>query len=170
MLLSTPPFDPNFTARSFSLVDVVSGEKLDFDPAKSNEPFVIAFICNHCPYVIALIDKFVKIADSLKEHGIETYAVMSNNYALYSADNPENMKVFAEKYKFGFPYLIDEDQLEARYYGAVCTPDFFSFGADGKMQYRGSIDGLENTMLELKEHGQTSAVQVPSQGCSIKWK
>lgn len=170
MLLSTPACDTNFKAPSFSLQDVISGEIISFDPTQNSKPFVIAFICNHCPYVMAIVDQLAATANELQEQDIQVFAVMSNNYALFEDDSPENMKLFAEKHNFSFPYLVDEDQSVAQSYGAVCTPDFFGFTNSGELRYRGRIEEVKDAMLHIKETSEAPKDQRPSQGCSIKWK
>lgn len=144
------------------------------------------FICNHCPYVVAVIERLVEDAVILQNAGIGVAAVMPNDVVNYPADSPANMEKFAAHYGFSFPYLYDETQQVARDYGAQCTPDFFGFNARGELQYRGRIDEyrpgatqqqiaqrvpeLRNAMLTIVETGQGPREQFPSAGCSIKWK
>ena len=170
MLLSTPQCDQSFTAPNFSLPDVISGKSVSLNDSDLSNGFVISFICNHCPYVQAAIEQFVKTAAALKEQDIPVFAIMSNNYASVEDDSPERMKEFANLHNFSFPYLVDEDQSVAKAYGAVCTPDFFGFNNERSMHYRGNIEGLGTAMLEIKETGKGPTEQVCSQGCSIKWK
>jgi peroxiredoxin len=144
---------------------------------------VVAFICNHCPYVKAVIQRIVADANDLKAEGIGFVAINSNDAATYPEDSFGNMKLFAAAHHFTFPYLHDEDQAAARSYGAVCTPDFFGFNRDLRLQYRGRLDasrnqtGMGNLRRDLFEamkqvartgHGPTD--QIASIGCSIKWK
>ena len=144
---------------------------------------VVAFICNHCPYVKAVISRIVRDATDLKPHGIGFVAVSSNDADAYPDDSFANMKLFAERHGFGFPYLHDEDQSVARVYGAACTPDFFGFNADLKLQYRGRLDAsrreenapglrrdLFEAMVEVARTGDGPRDQIQSIGCSIKWK
>lgn len=144
---------------------------------------VVAFICNHCPYVKAIIERFVKDAAALQAEGIGVVAIMPNDTAAYPEDSFENMKKFAATHGFSFPYLIDETQDVAKAYGAVCTPDLFGFDSDGVLQYRGRLDSAgpkpadEKTVRELLEAmrgvaGGTGVAekQSPSMGCSIKWR
>jgi len=143
---------------------------------------LIAFICNHCPYVQAIAERFTKDAKELMDNGINVLAVMSNDYQHVPADSPANMKQFAERYGFPFPYLVDEDQAVGKAYGAVCTPDFFGFNKNGELQYRGRLDDaktgdpanrtreLVNTMRQIAETGDGPRQQTPSIGCSIKWR
>jgi hypothetical protein len=140
------------------------------------------FICNHCPYVKALIDKIVRDMGELARHGVGSIAVMSNDPTEYAEDSFDNMKEWATRYRFPFPYVIDETQDVARAYGAVCTPDFFGFDKDLKLAYRGRLDAsgrssdpeaereLYKAMLDVTQTGRAPAVQHPSVGCSIKWK
>jgi len=140
---------------------------------------LIMFICNHCPYVMAVLDRIVRDAEDLKELGIGVAAISSNDAEAYPQDG------FDEMTKFGlpFPYLYDEDQSVARAYDAVCTPDFFGFDAEGGLQYRGRLDAsrkeagppdlrrdLYEAMKQVAETGRGPEEQVPSMGCSIKWK
>ncbi len=170
MLLSTPSVDREFKAPNWNLDDLVFSEKVNLEDEDTSRGFVVAFICNHCPYVIGSIEKFVETVISLQEEGIQVYAIMSNNYEFYTSDGPEFMKEFAKEHGFTFPYLLDKDQSVAKEYGAVCTPDIFGFNAEGFMQYRGNVDGLRDAMLKIKETGDGPEEQSASSGCSIKWK
>ena len=153
-----------------------------FDCAGENG-LVVAFICNHCPYVLAVIDRIVRDAGDLKEKGIGFVAICSNDAATYPADSFENMAVFARERGLTFPYLHDADQAVARAYDAVCTPDFFGFNGRLELQYRGRIDAarpkdnpsglrreLYEAMTEVARTGEGPREQIPSVGCSIKWK
>lgn len=143
---------------------------------------VVMFICNHCPYVKAVIDKIVRDMGELGQHGVGSIAVMSNDPADYPEDSFDNMKRVADQHRFSFPYVIDETQDVARAYGAVCTPDFFGFDRDLKLVYRGRLDAsgrspdpaahreLFAAMIDVANTGRAPAVQHPSVGCSIKWK
>ena len=144
---------------------------------------LIMFICNHCPYVLAVIDRIVRDARDLQALGVGIAAICSNDAATYPADSFPNMKRLAEEQGFTFPYLHDEDQSVARAYDAACTPDFFGFNADLGLQYRGRLDAsraragpetlprdLYDAMKQVTETGQGPRDQIPSMGCSIKWK
>lgn len=144
---------------------------------------VVAFICNHCPYVKAVIGRIVRDAADLKEHGVGFVAISSNDADTYPADSFPEMKLFATRNGFGFPYLYDEDQTVARSYGAACTPDFFGFNAELELQYRGRLDAsrkeadqpglrrdLYEAMIEIARTGEGPREQIASIGCSIKWK
>ncbi|MCX8280166.1 thioredoxin family protein [Phyllobacterium sp. 0TCS1.6C] len=144
---------------------------------------VVAFICNHCPYVKAIIQRIVRDAEELAPIGIGFVAVNSNDAEAYPDDSYENMRRFAEDNRLPFPYLHDADQTVARAYGAVCTPDFFCFNSRGELQYRGRLDAsrkekdqpglrrdLFEAMLQIAETGEGPREQVASVGCSIKWR
>jgi peroxiredoxin len=143
---------------------------------------VIVFICNHCPYVKAVIDRLAEDARALMAEGIGFAAICSNDAETYPEDSFDNMKRFAEAHDFPFPYLHDEDQSAARAFGAVCTPDFFGYDAQRTLRYRGRLDEGRttpppaNARRELVEamraiaRGEAPGEQTPSIGCSIKWK
>ena len=180
MLLDTPVADIGWKAAPFTLKDP-DGNTYSLDDLKGENGTLVAFICNHCPYVQAIIDRFVADANVLKSEGINVVAISSNDYRYVPADSPPMMKSFAKRHNFSFPYLVDEDQSVGRSYGAVCTPDFFGFNADGELQYRGRLDDarmgdasnrtpeLLNAMRQIAETGKGPAEQIPSIGCSIKW-
>ncbi len=154
-----------------------------FDEIKGERGTLIMFICNHCPYVIAVIDRIVRDARDLQAKGIGVAAICSNDATMYPADSFENMQKMAEDQGFTFPYLHDEDQSVARAFDAACTPDFFGFNAAMGLQYRGRLDAsraqpapldarrdLFEAMAQISQTGQGPKEQVPSMGCSIKWK
>ena len=169
-------------APDFNLLNV--NEKiLSLEDISGSNGTVIAFICNHCPYVLKIIERFIKEANELKKISINTAAIMSNDVAQYPEDSFENMKIFAKKYKFNFPYLFDETQQVAKKYQALCTPDIFGFNNKNILCYRGRIDSgvmnsdnsnvdreLFNAMIKIKNEGQGPIKQYNSFGCSIKWK
>ena len=143
---------------------------------------IIMFICNHCPYVKAIIKDLVNDTNNLIKLGINSVAIMSNDTKNYPEDSFENMKLFAEENSFNFPYLIDETQEVAKKYGAVCTPDFFGYNGKNELQYRGRIRELKelrpmrsgsselwNAMKMISETQKGPKVQIPSMGCNIKW-
>ncbi len=143
---------------------------------------VIMFICNHCPYVKAIIEDLVKDTNDLINFGIKAVAIMSNDTKNYPEDSFENMKLFSKKYNFSFPYLIDETQEIAKKYGAVCTPDFFGYNSKLELQYRGRIrelkelkpvrkgeSDLKRAMQIISETQTGPKEQIPSMGCNIKW-
>jgi peroxiredoxin len=151
--------------------------------ARGPKGTLVMFICNHCPYVQAVLDDIVRDARELEAHGVRSIAIMPNDTGAYPADAFENMKRLAQEKKLAFPYLIDRSQEVARTYGAVCTPDFFGFNADLELQYRGRIyevrhvrrvpgSGRElfDAMVQITQTGKAPVDQVPSMGCSIKWR
>ena len=175
VVLDTPPAEfrlPATDGKTYALDDVV-GEK----------GTVVVFICNHCPYVKAVIDRMVSDARVLMSESVGFAAICSNDATSYPEDSFENMKSFAEAHDFPFPYLHDETQAVARAYGAVCTPDFFGYDAARKLKYRGRLDEgratppragapreLVEAMRAVATTGLAPADQKPSIGCSIKWK
>ena len=179
--LETPNVNLGWKAAPFSLKSV-DGKTYSLSDVKGSKGLLIAFICNHCPYVKATIDRIVHDAAELKMADIGTIAIMSNDTSSYPDDSYENMQKFAKERSITFPYVIDETQETARAYGAVCTPDFFGFNAKLELQYRGRLDEswqltipspkreLLLAMKEIAERGKTDAPQSPSIGCSIKWK
>lgn len=143
---------------------------------------LVMFICNHCPYVKAVLDKLVRDAFDLKASGIGTVAICSNDAADYPEDSFANMRALADRMRFPFPYLWDKTQAVAKAYGAQCTPDFYGFNASLGLQYRGRLDDagravkpdapreLYTAMVQIARTGEGPRVQTPSIGCSIKWK
>lgn len=180
MLLDTPICDFGWKAPDFTL-KTPDGAAHQMT-AHIGRGILIAFICNHCPYVQAIADRLAADARTLQENGIGVLAVMSNDYHAYPADGPEEMLAFAALHGFDFPYLIDEYQSTARAYDAVCTPDFFGFNAQGELQYRGRFDDVQmgdasnrtpemlGAMLQIAETGEGPREQTASMGCSIKWR
>ncbi|WP_292747526.1 thioredoxin family protein, partial [Methylophaga sp. UBA3191] len=141
------------------------------------------FICNHCPYVKAIMDRLIRDTNELKQLGINSVAISANDVADYPEDSFDNMKTVAEQNGFSFPYLYDESQEVAQAYGAVCTPDFFGYNKDLKLQYRGRLDAsrkeaapadvrrdLYEAMKQVAQTGHGPEQQIPSMGCSIKWR
>ena len=158
--------------RTHSLADV-----------KGDKGTLVMFICNHCPYVIAVIERLNADCRALTEAGIGCVAIMSNDTVAYPDDSFENMQAFAKNHDLAFPYVIDETQEVARAYGAVCTPDLFGFDGDGALQYRGRVDSagarppsgdekreLREAMLQVARTGKGPEGQFPAVGCSIKWR
>ncbi len=144
---------------------------------------LVIFICNHCPYVQAVIDRIARDARDLREFGIATVAISANDVQDYPQDGPDHMKAEALRHGFTFPYLYDEDQSVARAFGASCTPDFFGYNASGALQYRGRLDAsgrlpappdsrreLYEAMALIAQTQTGPREQIPSIGCSIKWK
>jgi peroxiredoxin len=181
MLLDTPICDFGWQAPDFTLKNAY-GERFSMREHLGDKGLLIAFICNHCPYVQRIGQRLAEDAKLLMAEGINVLAVMSNDYQLVEADSPENMKQFAKEFGFTFPYLVDEDQSVGKLYGAICTPDFFGFNSQGELQYRGRLDDarmgdasnrvpeLVNAMRMIVETGKGPKTQSPSMGCSIKWR
>lgn len=181
MLLDTPICNFGWKAPDFTLQDP-NGNSYTMSEQLGDKGLLIAFICNHCPYVQAIADRFAHDTRELMEDDINVLAVMSNDYRNVPADSPANMKLFADQHGFGFPYLVDEDQSVGKAYDAVCTPDFFGFNKDGELQYRGRLDDakmgdpanrsreLVDAMRQIAETGHGPQQQSPSMGCSIKWR
>lgn len=178
--LETPICDFGAKPEEFSLMGV-DGNIRKLDHCMGENGLLVMFICNHCPYVKAVIDRIVKDVEELKEYGVGSVAIMSNDSVDYPEDSFENMKIFAEQHVFGFPYLIDADQTIAKAYGAVCTPDFFGYNKQHQLQYRGRLDEsrkeivkgakreLFDSMKQIARTGHGPKHQIPSIGCSIKW-
>jgi peroxiredoxin len=164
------------------LLPATDGRSYGLHDIKGQNGTLIVFICNHCPYVKAVIDRLARDAAELAGLGIGTAAISSNDAVAYPEDSFDNMKRFAAEHRLPFPYLYDESQDVARAHGAVCTPDFFGFNADLGLQYRGRLDesrkqgspgarrDLFEAMKQVAQTGQGPREQVPSIGCSIKWK
>lgn len=180
-LLETPDVNFGWQAADFTLKDP-SGSAYSMADTLGEEGLLIAFVCNHCPYVKAIADRMAEDFATLQDAGIGVLAVMSNDYRMVPSDSPENMAKFAAQYGWTFPYLVDEDQSVGKTYGAVCTPDFFGFNGQGRLQYRGRLDSagmgdpagrtreLVDAMLQIAETGEGPEQQNPSMGCSIKWR
>ena len=144
--------------------------------------FLVMFICNHCPYVKAVIKDIVSDCRLMEKEGLKSIAIMSNDTKNYPEDSFENMISFSKKHKFTFPYLLDETQEVAKKYGAVCTPDFFGYNNKLELQYRGRIRELKDlkpvsnsesdllkAMRLIIKTGKGPKNQIPSMGCNIKW-
>ncbi len=180
--LETPVCDFGRPAFGFSLPGV-DGRTWTLEQCRGEKGLLVMFICNHCPYVKAVRDRIVRDAAELKTLGINSVAIMSNDAAEYEEDSFDNMRRIAEKFRFPFPYLYDETQEIAKAYDAICTPDFFGYNADLLLQYRGRLDesrkeaaasgvprDLFEAMKQVAETGKGPEVQIPSIGCSIKWR
>jgi len=181
MLLDTPTAEIGWNAKAFELSDP-NGKTYKSSLLQGENGLLIAFICNHCPYVIKTINRLVSDAQLLQAEGINVVAINSNDYRYVPADSPAMMQQFSTRHGLTFPYLVDEDQSVAKMYGAVCTPDFFGFNSDGELQYRGRLDDammgdpakrkteLLDAMQQIAKTGQGPSTQHSSMGCSIKWK
>jgi peroxiredoxin len=184
-LLHTPAADLEFKATNFALKNI-DGKMLGLDDVRGPNGTIIAFICNHCPYVMAIITRMVEDFKTLQALGIGCAAIMPNDTTAYPADSFENMQKFSKEHGFTFPYLIDETQSIAKAYGAVCTPDLFGFDTNDTLRYRGRLDSaglneakpdtvreLRNAMQAIAENSNPQTPQTPqtpSMGCSIKWR
>jgi peroxiredoxin len=181
MAASSPLCDFGWKAPHFTLPGT-DGRSYSLEQVKGRHGTLIAFICNHCPYVKSAIGRLVRDARDLSLLGINTVAINANDSAQYPEDGFEPMKAFAREHHLPFPYLHDETQVVARGYGAVCTPDFFGFNAHLELQYRGRLDAsrkdlvpdarrdLYEAMKMVAETGQGPREQIASMGCSIKWR
>lgn len=159
------------------------GKRYSLASCRGPNGLLVMFICNHCPYVKAIIDRLLRDCRELAGHGIGCVAIMSNDVAEYPEDAPDRMRQWAAELAFPFPYLYDESQQVARAYGAVCTPDFFGYNARLELQYRGRLDAsgrnpgppearreLFEALREIATTGHGPATQTASIGCSIKWR
>jgi peroxiredoxin len=179
--LTTPTGQLGWLAAPFDLPGT-DGRRHTLASVRGANGTVVMFICNHCPYVKAVAAKIVRDMAELRQHGVGSIAIMSNDATAYPEDSFDNMKSFAAQHAFMLPYVIDATQDVARTFGAVCTPDFFGFDRDLKLAYRGRLDAsgrssdptasreLFAAMLEVARAGKPSDIQHPSVGCSIKWK
>jgi len=177
----TPVCDFGLAAPDFRLPGV-DGKTHGLQDVRGPRGLLVMFICNHCPYVQAVRDRIVRDAQELKDHGIHAVAISSNDPTDYPEDSFDTMKKVAAEFRFPFPYLYDETQATAKAFGAVCTPDFFGYNADLKLQYRGRLDAsrkeaapdarrdLFEAMKQVARTGQGPKHQIPGMGCSIKWK
>jgi len=182
-MAATPPVcDFGIQAPDFDLPDT-NGNRHTRDSLMGEKGLVLMYICNHCPYVIAIASKLVRDGKALQKMGFGVAAICANDAEAYPEDSFENMVVFAKENGFTFPYLHDESQDVAKAYGAVCTPDFFGYNAKGELQFRGRLDGsgrnpspedepreMIDAMKLVAQTGEGPRAQTPSMGCSIKWK
>ena len=182
MAITTPICNFGEKSHDFNLQSI-DNKFINLNDIKGKNGYLIMFICNHCPYVQAIINFLVDDAKYLETIGIKSVAIMSNDTKNYPEDSFENMIEFANKNQFSFPYLVDETQEIARTYDAVCTPDFFGYNKSLELQYRGRLRELKNlipvregesdllkAMKQIAETGKGPENQTPSAGCSIKWK
>ncbi len=182
MPIQTPICDFGQKAHEFQLKST-SNEILSLKNSKGSKGTLLMFICNHCPYVKAVIKDIVEDCKKLEKFGVNSIAICSNDSVNYPEDSFENMKKFEKENNFNFPYLHDETQKIAKIYDAVCTPDFFGYNKNLELQYRGRIRELKNlvpvrndesdlfkAMKQIAETQKGPENQIPSAGCSIKWK
>jgi peroxiredoxin len=178
--ISPPVCDFGWQAPDFSLKNI-DGTILTKDLLMGKNGLLVMFICNHCPYVKAILPRLIADVAELKMLGVNTVAIMSNDPTDYPEDSFENMQIISNEMNFPFAYLIDPTQEVAKAYDAVCTPDFFGFNNQFELQYRGRFDesrketapnssrDLFHAMKQVAETGQGPKEQVQSIGCSIKW-
>jgi peroxiredoxin len=170
-------------APSFRLLDTTNDKPVAFSDFTASKAILVAFICNHCPYVKHILDGFVAFAREYSARGLAVIAISSNDVSAYPADAPGEMAKLAQAKNFTFPYLYDESQAVARSYDAACTPDFFLFDSDRRLVYRGQFDGSRpgspQSVTGADMRAAADAVlggrplpdkQIPSIGCGIKWK
>ena len=182
MAMETPVCDFGWKALDFSLKGT-DAKTYTLEDIRGPRGTLVMFICNHCPYVKAILDRLVRDAKELQDSGIGVIAIMANDPNEYAEDSFDNMAVVAGDNGFAFPYVIDETQDVARAYDARCTPDFFGFNAELELQYRGRLDAsgkeaaatdarreLFEAMAQVAETGKGPAQQTASIGCSIKWR
>jgi peroxiredoxin len=183
MMAATPPIcDFGWKAVDFTL-PATDGKTYSLSDIAGPQGTLVMFICNHCPYVLGILDRLNDEMLALQAMGIGVAAICSNDATSHPADSFPKMKELAEAQGFAFPYLRDEDQSVARAYDAICTPDFFGFNSALELQYRGRLDSsgrnasgpdtrrdLYNAMRQIAETGHGPKDQVSSMGCSIKWK
>ena len=180
-LTKTPICNFGEKAKDFNLTSI-QNKKVSLNEIKGDKGTLIMFICNHCPYVKAIIKDIAEDTKFLENIGVKSVAIMSNDVKNYPEDSFENMISFSKLHNFSFPYLIDESQKVAKEYGAVCTPDFFGYNKNLELQYRGRIRELKNlkpiqdgesellkAMKMIAKTGKGPKEQFPSMGCSIKW-
>jgi peroxiredoxin len=180
--METPVCDFGWQAPDFDLPGT-DGKRYSLKDATGPNGLLVMFICNHCPYVKAVIQRIVRDVSDLKTLGVGAIAIMSNDPTEYPEDSFESMKQIAAELNFPMPYVIDESQEVAKAWGAVCTPDFFGFNGKLELQYRGRLDesrketapegvrrDLFEAMKQVAETGRGPAEQIPSMGCSIKWR
>ena len=180
--LTTPVCDFGWKAPDFDLPGV-DGKRYRLADVVGPNGLLVMFICNHCPYVKAVRQRIVRDAKELAQHGIHCVAISANDATHFPEDSFENMQRIAVEWDLPFPYLFDESQAVAKTYGAVCTPDFFGFNGQLELQYRGRLDesrketapdnvrrDLFEAMRQVAKTGHGPADQIPSMGCSIKWK
>lgn len=183
MALAVPPVcDFAWPAPAFDLPGT-DGQRHTLASARGTRGLLVMFICNHCPYVKAILPRLLRDCRDLAAEGVGSIAIMANDPTDYPEDSWDNMARLAREMDFPFPYVLDASQAVARAYGAVCTPDFFGFNADLQLQYRGRLDAsaretappdarreLFEAMVAIARTGRGPEQQTPSMGCSIKWR
>ncbi len=170
------------SAPDFTLPEPMTGNQVSLSD-QHGKPLLVVFSCNHCPYVLHIIDSFVSLANVVRRRGIAVVMISSNDVTGYPQDGPLKMADFARDHGFEFPYLYDESQQIATAYQAACTPDFFLFDAAHQLAYRGQFDGSRPGNQEPVDGSDLQAAvdavlagdavtdaQIPSVGCNIKWR
>jgi thiol-disulfide isomerase/thioredoxin len=171
------------TAPSFNLIDVVTEKNVSLNDVRGEHGTLIIFMCNHCPFVVHIMEKLVELCAETQEKGMGVVAISSNDVMNYPIDSPGNMAILAKELEFSFPYLYDETQEVAKVYDAACTPDFYVFNKEDKLVYRGRMDesrpgnsipvtgnDLRSAIDASINESKILEVQYPSMGCNIKWK
>jgi len=181
VLLKSNPGEIGSSIIDFELKGV-DGKIYSLDSFASKSVIVLIFMCNHCPYVQAVIERFVKLQSGFKDKGVQFIGISSNDIETYPEDSFENMKIFSKERNINFPYLIDETQSVAKNYDAVCTPDIYVYDKSRHLKYRGRLDDnwkeedkvvrkdLESAIVSVLMDKEITFEQIPSMGCSIKWK
>ncbi|HHX89133.1 MAG TPA: thioredoxin family protein [Paracoccus sp.] len=182
-MAASPPIDEFGWKAPLFRLPTTDGRTLSYIDVAGPKGTLVMFLCNHCPYVLALLDRICRDARDLHALGVGVAAICSNDAIAWPQDSFANMQELARDHALPFPYLHDESQSVARAYGAACTPDFFGFNAGGELQYRGRLDAdgrntprpgtrreLYEAMRRISETGEGPRVQHPSIGCSIKWR
>ena len=183
VLTATRPLPLGQQAPAFDLPEPLTGGTVALADVRGDRGTVVLFICNHCPYVLHVIDQLVEVANDFAPRGIGFVAISSNSVESHPQDGPDRMAVFATEHGFPFPYLYDEEQSVARTYEAACTPDIFVYDGDLRSVYRGRLDGsrpgndvpvdgrdLRAALEALLAGAAMPSPQLPSMGCNIKWK
>lgn len=180
-LTYTPPGEIGSPIPTFMLPTVM-GENFSSSSLKGFKAIVVAFICNHCPYVMAIEDRLIALAKEMKSKGVQFIGICPNDASEYPEDSPENLKKRWIEKNYGFPYLVDDSQIAAKTFDAVCTPDFFVYDESRTLRYRGRLDDswkdagkvqkqdLKFALEEILRGNKKLPEPKPSMGCSIKWK
>ncbi len=181
VLLHSNPGEIGSSAIDFELKGV-DGKTYSLDTFASSNILVLIFMCNHCPYVKAVVERFVKLQSHFRDRSVQFVGISSNDVESYPEDSFENMKNFSKERNLNFPYLIDEYQSTAKNYDAVCTPDIYVYDINRLLRYRGRLDDnwkeedkvksrdLESAIESILNNNEITFEQIPSMGCSIKWK
>lgn len=182
VLLNSEKIALGTPAPDFDLVNVLDGKKYSLKSFADKKVLVVMFICAHCPYVRAIEDRIIQIRKDYETKGVQLLGICSNDPTDYPEDRPENLRKHALEKDYGFPYLVDESQEVAKAYSAVCTPDIYVYDQNRKLAYHGRIDDNWKDAFKVTKHEIREAIdallagktpppaQMPSMGCSIKWK